>query len=470
MSQDLFEFIHQNPGSPAQHEPSQQAPLAHRIRPQQLEDFFGQTRVLGPDKPLRKWIQTDQVPSLIFWGPPGCGKTTLAKIIAQKTRSHFKTLSAVMAGVKDIKEEVERAKRLRDLHGKKTILFVDEIHRFNKSQQDALLPHVEDGTVTLIGATTENPSFELNRAILSRARVIRFDSLEAVDVKKIITRALEDEKNGLNRMFKLSDDAVDWLSHASDGDARRALSMLEQVGIYAAQLLSSTSGQTLEINAEAAKKALESALERQPIAYDKSGEEHYNVISAFIKSIRDSDPDAALYYLARMIEGGEDPLFIARRLVILASEDIGNADPRALSVAVSAQQAVDFIGMPEGRIPLAQATTYLAVAPKSNASYIGIDAALAEVHRSGSLAVPFHLRNAVTSLMKNEGYGKGYQYAHDHQNQKTTMMNLPKEIANLKFYEPKNVGFEKIIQEKLEGLRKSKASASPSSNNTEPNR
>ncbi len=447
---DLFGFAEEK-GSVSRTGGAVSGPLAHRMRPRTLEEYVGQDRVLGPGKPLRQWIETDRVPSLVLWGPPGTGKTTLGKIIAQQTQSNFVALSAVLSGVKDIKEAVENAKQSRRMSNRRTILFVDEIHRFNKSQQDALLPHVEDGTVTLIGATTENPSFELNSALLSRARVIRLERLPSEAIAILLKRALEDSVRGLGGFLKLSQDAIEWLASTSEGDGRRALTSLESVSLYsgASSSLGASGG---EMSVEEVKQALESAMERQPIPYDKSGEEHYNVISAFIKSIRDSDPHAGLYYLARMLEGGEDPLFIARRLVILASEDVGNADPRALQVALAVKDAVDFVGMPEARINLAQAVTYLAVAPKSNASYEGIGAALAEVRASGALPVPMHLRNAVTGLMKNEGYGQGYQYAHSQQNARALQTHLPEELIGRRFYEPKDVGLEKQIREKLDQL------------------
>lgn len=415
------------------------------MRPRVLDEYVGQERVLGPGKPLRQWIETDRVPSLVLWGPPGTGKTTLAKIVAQQTRSNFESLSAVLSGVKDIKEAVERAKQARRMSQRRTILFVDEIHRFNKSQQDALLPHVEDGTVTLIGATTENPSFELNAALLSRTRVIRLERLTTEALAILLRRALDDSERGLGGFLKLSEEAIEWLAATSEGDARRALTALESVSLFAGT-------REGEMSVESVKQALESAMERQPIPYDKAGEEHYNIISAFIKSLRDSDPHAGLYYLARMLEGGEDPLFIARRLVILASEDIGNADPRALQVALSAKEAVEFIGLPEGRINLAQAVTYLAVAPKSNASYVGIDAAIAEVRASGALPVPMHLRNAVTGLMKREGYGQGYKYAHSEKEARAKQTHLPDSLIGRRFYAPKDSGLEKQIRERLDQL------------------
>jgi len=420
-------------------------PLAYRMRPESLDDFIGQEKILGPGKPLRQWIESDRVPSLVLWGPPGCGKTTLAKIIARKTKSRFETLSAVQSGVKDIKESVERAKLAARTNRARTILFVDEIHRFNKSQQDALLPHVEDGTVTLVGATTENPSFELNRALLSRSRVMRLENIPAEGIGKILRRALVDVEKGLGGVLRLSDEAVEWLARTNEGDARRALTALESVSLFA-------HGSTKELSLEETKAALESAMERQPIPYDKGGEEHYTVISAFIKSIRDSDPHAGLYYLARMLEGGEDPIFIARRLAILASEDVGNADPRALQIALNAKEAVEFIGMPEGRIGLAQAVTYLALAPKSNAAYLGIDEAIAEVRETGALPVPMHLRNAPTSYMKTEGYGKDYQYAHDAAGARVKQTHLPEKLVGRRFYRPKEVGLEIQLKEKLDRI------------------
>jgi putative ATPase len=329
---------------------------------------------------------------------------------------------------------------------------VDEIHRFNKAQQDALLPHVEDGTLTLIGATTENPSFELNTALLSRARVIRLERLSEEALAQVIEKALRDPERGLGGFLKLSSEAIAWLAATSEGDARRALTALENVALYVGANPPAPGEQALGV--EELQAALDAAMGRQPIPYDKSGEEHYNVISAFIKSIRDSDPHAGLYYLARMLEGGEDPLFIARRLVILASEDVGNADPRAVMVAIAVKDAVEFIGMPEARISLAQAVTYIAMAPKSNAAYVGIGEALSEVRESGALPVPFHLRNAVTGLMKREGYGKGYKYAHDQAGQRTHQAHLPEALRGRRFYEPKEIGAEKAFKEKLDLMNK----------------
>ncbi len=442
MSPDLFDFAQKNSetGAPIS------GPLAHRMRPRSLDEFIGQEKVLGAGKPLRQWVVSDRVPSLILWGPPGCGKTTLAQIMAAQTQSHFVSLSAVHSGVKDIKEAIEEARQHYKMGQRKTILFVDEIHRFNKSQQDALLPSVEDGTLTLVGATTENPSFELNRALLSRCRVIRLERIPNEALTTLLRRAVSDSNRGLGGFFSVTDEALNWIASSSEGDARRALTALESIALYVGNSVGSA------LSLPEVQEALESAIGKQPIPYDKSGEEHHNVVSAFIKSIRDSDPHAGLYYLARMLEGGEDPLFIARRLVILASEDIGNADPRALQVAIAVKEAVDFIGMPEARINLAQAVTYLASAPKSNASYEAINAAIAEVRKTGGLPVPFHLRNAVTGLMKNEGYGTGYKYAHSEKDSRAKQSHMPRDLIGTRFYHPKESGLEKQIKERLDQL------------------
>lgn len=426
------------------------APLAERMRPRTLEDFVGQERVMGLRSPLKLWIETDRVPSLILWGPPGTGKTTLAQVVSRLTRSRFESMSAVLSGVKDLKEAIARAEGFLSRNGTRTILFIDEIHRFNKGQQDALLPHVEKGTVTLIGATTENPSFELNSALLSRTRVIRLDLLDEEALLRILKRAATERERGLGGLMEFEDDALKQIAAVSEGDARRALTLLETVFLH----LSGEPGRALSMRAtpDEVRHAIETTSRGRVLPYDKAGEEHYNVISAFIKSIRDSDPHAALYYLARMIEGGEDPLFIVRRMVILASEDVGNADPRALQIALAVKDAVDFVGMPEGRIPLAQGVTYLAMAPKSNASYAGIGEALAEVEKSGALPVPMHIRNAPTKLMKSEGYGKGYRYAHSDEDQRARQSHLPEAIRGKRFYRPKEIGLEKQLKEKLDLL------------------
>ena len=417
------------------------APLAERMRPQTISEYVGQGHILGAGKLLRRLIETDRLTSLIFWGPPGSGKTTLARIIANATKSHFIFFSAIMSGIKEIREVVKEAEDTLKYQGKRTILFVDEIHRFNKSQQDAFLPYVERGTFTMIGATTENPSFEVIAPLLSRCKVLVLNPLSDEEIARILQHALDDAERGLGSYgLALSAEALSFMAEQAEGDARVALNTLET----AARLTHSG-----EITLETAREAVQ----RKPLLYDKGGEEHYSVISAFIKSMRGSDPDAALYWLARMLESGEDPLFVLRRMVVFASEDVGNADPRGLQMAVSALQAFQLVGMPEGRIILGQAVSYLATAPKSNASYLGIDQALSEVRRSGALPVPMHIRNAPTSLMKNLGYGKGYRYPHDYAKGYVAQGYLPDEIAGKKFYEPKESGYEKSIKERLEWIK-----------------
>ena len=424
------------------------APLAERLRPTTLAEVVGQRHLLDEGKPLRRLIETDQLASLIFWGPPGTGKTTLAQIIAHSTKSNFVFFSAVLQGVKEVREIVKKAQDERRYHSRRTLLFVDEIHRFNKAQQDAFLPWVERGDIILIGATTENPSFEVISALLSRSRVFVLYPLDPTDIRTLLERALTDPRGLAERHLRVAEDAMEFLAEQAHGDARVALNTLEVAAAMAG---------TEEIDLETAQ----GALQKRALLYDKGAEEHYNVISAFIKSLRGSDPDGALYWLARMIEAGEDPLFIARRIVIFASEDVGNADPRALQIALAVQQAVHFVGMPEARINLAQGVTYLATAPKSNASYIGVEQALAEVRKSGALPVPLHIRNAPTRLMKELSYHKGYQYAHDFADGVAPQEHLPEQLAGRRFYRPTGRGYEKLISERMaywEEIKKGKGS------------
>jgi putative ATPase len=420
------------------------APLAERMRPRTLDEFEGQEHILGPGKFLRQLIETDRLTSLIFWGPPGSGKTTLARIIANASKANFVYFSAILSGVKEIREIVKEADAVRKYYSKNTILFVDEIHRFNKSQQDAFLPYVEKGIFTIIGATTENPSFEVIAPLLSRCKVLVLNPLGGEEVQRILRRALADRERGIADMaLTLTDEALAFIAEQAGGDARVALNTLET----AARLV-----KDVTIDLETAREAVQ----KKPLLYDKGGEEHYNVISAFIKSMRGSDPDASLYWLARMLEAGEDPIFILRRMVILASEDVGNADPRALQLAVAALQAFQLVGLPEGRIIMAQAVTYLATAPKSNASYMGIDAAIAEVRKSGALPVPLHIRNAPTSLMKDLGYHDGYRYVHDYAEGYAAQEYLPIQLKGSKFYDPAGYGYEKILKERMDRVREKK--------------
>jgi len=414
------------------------------MRPRTLAEFTGQEHLLGEGRILRRMIETDSLSSLIFWGPPGCGKTTLAHVIAAETESHFIFFSAILSGIKEIREIFREAEGFA-ARGQRTILFVDEIHRFSKSQQDAFLPSVEKGLVTIIGATTENPSFEVIAPLLSRCRVLTLQQLEPATLSHLLKQSLGDTERGLGALeLSAEDEALDFLARQAGGDARIALNTLE---VAAALLKGQKEKRVISL------EDIQEALQKKALLYDKGGEEHYNVISAFIKSLRGSDPDAALYWLARMLEAGEDPIFILRRMIILASEDIGNADPRALQVAVSALQAFQVIGMPEGRIIMGQAVTYLATAPKSNASYVGINAAIAEVKKSGALPVPLHIRNAPTKLMKESGYGKGYQYAHDYEDGYAGQACLPDSLGGRTFYEPKGHGYEKNIVERMTWLR-----------------
>jgi putative ATPase len=421
----------------------QHIPLAERVRPGTLGQFVGQQHLLGKGKPLRQMVEKDELHSFILWGPPGVGKTTLARIIAQQTRSEFFALNAVASGVKDVRDVIARAEEFKKSF-RKTILFIDEIHRFNKAQQDALLHSVESGTLTLIGATTENPSFEVISPLLSRMRVFVMEPLAKNDLETILHQALSVDTTIRSDAVSIEDKEYFFL--LSGGDARKLLN-----GLEVAFQISET-----DINGvhNITKEILEEAFQRKYSLYDKKGEQHYDIISAFIKSMRGSDPDAAVYWLARMLEGGEDPKFIARRMIILASEDIGNADPVALMLAVDAFTAVDYVGMPEARIILSHVATYLAGAPKSNAAYAAIDAAMSDVRRLPNLPVPLHLRNAPTSLMKELNYGKEYKYAHDFEGNFIEQQNLPDELKHKQYYSPTENGREKQIKERLESLWK----------------
>ena len=421
-----------------------QSPLADRIRPQNLKEFVGQEHLVGEGKVLRKAIEEDKIFSMIFWGPPGSGKTTLAKIIANETNSHFVPTSAVTSKVSDVRKTVKEAKERQVAYNQRTILFVDEIHRFNKVQQDAFLPHVEDGTITFIGATTENPSFEVIGPLLSRSRVFVLNRLTCKELLEIAKRAIGDTERGLGKFnLEFEEGALYFLVNVSNGDARTVLNALE---IAAETEKKSEKSQKILIT----KEIFEDVLQRKSLMYDRAGEEHYNTISAFIKSMRGSDPDAALYYMARMIEGGEDPLFIARRMVIFASEDIGNADPRPLPLAVSCFEACDRIGLPECRINLAQTVTYLASAPKSNASYAALLRAEKDVKETLNEPVPLHLRNPVTKLMEKIGYGKDYKYPHNFEGHLVKGETyLPEKLKGRKYYHPTEQGEEKKIKERL---------------------
>jgi len=430
------------------------SPLADRMRPNRLEDVVGQEHLLGDGHILARAIRSDRIPSMILWGPPGTGKTSLAHVIANETNSIFVPFSAVLGGVPELRKIIAAAKEQKNYYAKTTILFIDEIHRFNKAQQDALLPHVENGTVTLIGATTENPSFAVNSALLSRTRVFDLKPLETVHLQTLVERALQDDEHGVGHVpHQIDEDAIAAISENARGDARRALSALELATDYAKS--AGVERVTVPI--------VQEALATQTLLYDKSGEEHYNVISAFIKSMRGSDPDAAIYWMMRMLEAGEDPLFILRRMLIFASEDIGNADPRALELAVNADAALRRLGMPEGIFAMAQCCIYLASAPKSNASYEAWKAAQVDVRELGALPVPLKLRNAPTKAMESWGYGEGYRYPHDEGGHSPGETYLPDRLVGRRYYRPHDIGLEARIRQRLEELRgplKSKAGAS----------
>jgi putative ATPase len=432
---DLFEYANRDRVDRA-------APLAARMRPRTLDEIVGQAHLLGPGRALRRAIEADRAGSLILWGPPGTGKTTLARAIAAQTHAHFAAVSAVSAGVADLRKVVKEAQERKRLGGGRTILFIDEIHRFSKSQQDAILPYVEDGTITLIGATTENPSFEVNSALLSRARVVQLQPLSDADLEALLDRALTDTERGLGeQQIVLTPEARAHLLALSSGDARVLLNPLELV---AGGLTPGPDGTTLFD-----LPALEDAVQRRALQYDKSGEQHYDLISALHKSVRDSDPDGSLYWLGRMLAGGEDPLFLARRLVRMAVEDIGLADPQALPLAMAAQQAMHFLGQPEGDLALAECAVYLALAPKSNAVYKAFGAVQADVAATRADPVPLHLRNAPTRLMAGLGYGKGYRYAHDAPDAVVDQQHLPDSLRDRVYYTPTDRGYERRLAERM---------------------
>ena len=430
--------------APATKAAAAHAPLAERMRPRTIDEFVGQQHLLGPGHVLRDMVESGRVESLILWGPPGSGKTTLAHLLAAASGAPAVSFSAVLQGVKELRHVVDEAELTLRSSGRPTVLFVDEIHRFNKAQQDAFLPHVEAGTITLIGATTENPSFEVIAPLLSRTRVLTLEPLGDAEIGAVIDRTLADPERGLGRQkLTLDAEARAFLVAHAQGDARVALNTLE----LAARLARTRRTHTVDV------PLLEEAAQQRALRYDKAGEEHYNVISAFIKSLRGSDPDAAVYWMMRMLEAGEDPLFIARRMVIFAAEDVGNAEPQALQVAVAAKDAVHFVGLPEGRIPLAQAATFLATCPKSNAAYQAMLRASEDVRASGALPVPLHLRNAPTPLMKGLGYGADYRYPHDHPDAVVDAEYLPERLAGRRYYEPTDRGREREIGERLRGWR-----------------
>jgi putative ATPase len=435
-------------GLPAPETAAALQPLAERMRPKTLDDFIGQEKLLGPGKPLRVQIETDNLSSMLFWGPPGCGKTTLARLIARLTKSEFISFSAVLSGIKEIKEVMAEAER-RSRAGIRTIVFVDEVHRFNKSQQDAFLPHVEAGHILFIGATTENPSFEVISPLLSRTKVYILESLATPQIVHLLQKALQDKEHGLgNDNVQATDEVLFRIASYANGDARSAYNTLE---------LCAKSAKPAEHGAKTITPALlEDVLQRKMLRYDKSGEEHFNLISALHKSVRNSDPDAALYWLARMIESGEDALYLARRLVRMASEDIGMAEPGALAVTLAAKEAFDFLGAPEGNLALAQAAVYLSLAPKSNALYVAYGDVLEDVHKTEADPVPLHLRNAVTGLMKHVGYGQGYKYAHDFEEKVTGMQCLPDNLLGRAYYKPTDQGFEARLRARMDEIARIK--------------
>jgi putative ATPase len=426
-----------------------QSPLADRMRPRTVHEFVGQEHLVGPGKPLRLQMERDDAGSMLFWGPPGTGKTTLAKIIAAMSRAEFIEFSAVLSGIKEIKQVMAEAERARQ-YGTRTILFVDEIHRFNRAQQDAFLPHVEKGNIRLIGATTENPSFEINSALLSRCRVYVLKALTEEQVAQLLQRALTDKDRGLGNLTVTAEvDVLRLIAVYTNGDARAAYNVLEVAAAVAG------------IGGALTEDIAKAALQKRTLIYDKSGEEHYNLISALHKSVRNSDPDAALYWLGRMLEAGEDPLYVARRVVRMSVEDIGLADPQALALCMAARDAVDFIGLPEGNLALAQAVVYLSIAPKSNALYMAYGRVTQDVENTAADPVPLHLRNAPTGLMKGLGYGKDYQYAHDIEGKVANMECLPESLRGKVYYEPTNEGIEKRIRERLKQVREQRGKTPP---------
>ncbi len=424
-------------------------PLAERMRPRTLEEIAGQEDLLGPGKPLQAIAARGQLPSIIFWGPPGCGKTTIARVLARLVDANFISFSAVLSGVKELRAIIGEAQEGKRSGGPKTVLFVDEIHRFNKAQQDAFLPHVESGLITLIGATTENPSFEIINPLLSRCHVFTLKPLSRDDLRKLLHRGLKDRERGLGSMeLSISREAEEAIIDYADGDARSLYNLLEFSAEIAVAKRAEGKGAAITLD------DVEQAAQKRVLRYDKAGEEHYNLISAFHKSLRGSDPDAALYWMARMLEGGEDPHYVARRMIRFASEDVGNADPQALQVAMDALRAYDFLGSPEGELALAQAALYLATAPKSNAVYEAYGKAQSDARKYGSLPVPLHIRNAPTKLMKELGYGKGYKYAHDYPDGLAYQEYFPTELKNRIYYQPTSRGHERIIKDRLDKWRK----------------